>query len=464
MREPLGPRPEHAVDDNPAPVPAPARLVWSRLGRRRLLALAAACAVPALLGTATAAAVAVPAPVSAVEDAELAPTAQADAAGAQAAAAIPGIFAEAAAGKPTEPQPQGDMVPTADAAVLMDASSGQTLWAKNANARRPVASVTKLMTMAVVIDALGSGRIKWNDLVSASEAAVRTGGAQIWLELGENMTVKDLYYAVAVQSANDAAVALAEFVGGTSERFIQMMNAKAQALGMRDTLYTDPNGLDDSTQYSSAYDVALLSRYLVTQHPEVLRFTATWEYRLRSGKLWMVNRNKLLTRLPGADGLKTGFTTRSGYCLAATAKRGPTRLISVVLGDTTGPQRFDDSASLLQWGFSNYTTVAVADPGTVTADVPVDGGRLHSVAIVPKMSFGVTVPRGREKSVSSRSNYPSPLSAPLRAGQQVGEIQVAVDGKPVASIPLVARVAVPRIGPLHLWLRLWSTMWPWLKP
>lgn len=438
------------------------------LGRRRLLALAAASLVSVALVPGTLSALAAPAPAApsagTQEAAELAPTAQADAAGVRAAAAIPGIFAEAPTGQSAEPTPKGDMTPTAAAALLMDASSGQVLWSKNPNVRRPVASVTKLMTMAIVLDAVGSGRIKWNDLVSASEAAVRTGGAQIWLELGENMTVKELFYAVGIQSANDAAVALAEYVGGTEERFVQMMNAKAQALGMRDTLYTDPNGLDDQNQYSSAYDIALLARYLVTQRPEILPFTATWEYRLRSGKLWMVNRNKLLTRLPGADGLKTGFTTRSGYCLAATAKRGPTRLVSVVLGDTTGPQRFDDSASLLQWGFSNYTTVAVADPATATAEIPVDGGRLHSVRVVPQVPFGVTVPRGREKSVTSKPVYPSTLVAPVRAGQKVGEIQVEVDGKPVASVPLVAQRAVPRIGGLHLWLRLWSTMWPWLKP
>ena len=436
----------------------------SRLGRRRMLVVAAASLVPLPFLAGAASALPAAAPATSEAGQELAPTAQADAGGAQTAAAIPGIFAEVVAGGSPEPTPKGDLTPTASAAVLMDAASGQVVWHKNPNARRPVASVTKLMTMAVVLDAVGSGRVKWGDLVSASETAVRTGGAQIWLELGENMTVKDLFYAVAVQSANDAAVALAEYAGGTEERFVQMMNAKAQSLGMRDTLYTDPNGLDDQNQYSSAYDVALLSRYLVTRHPEVLRYTATWEYRLRNGKLWMVNRNKLLTRLPGTDGLKTGFTTRAGYCLAATAKRGPTRLISVVLGDTTGPQRFDDSASVLQWGFSNYTTVAVADPNVVTARIPVDGGRLQSVRVAPQMPFGVTVPRGREKSVTSRPTYPSVLVAPVRAGQKVGEIQVDVNGKSVAAVPLVAQAAVPRIGGLHLWLRLWSAMWPWLKP
>jgi D-alanyl-D-alanine carboxypeptidase (penicillin-binding protein 5/6) len=317
--------------------------------------------------------------------------------------------------------------------------------------------------MAVVLDAISSGRIRWNDRVTASEEAVRTGGAQIWLELGETMTVQQLFYAVAVQSANDAAVALAEYVGGTVPHFVQMMNAKAQALGMRDTLYTDPDGLDDTNQYTSAYDVALLSRYLVTAHPDVLKYTATWEYRLRNNKLWMVNRNKLLTRFTGTDGLKTGFTTQSGYCLAATARRGPTRLISVVLGDPTGPARFNDSMSMLQWGFSNYTTVQVAKAGSTVAELPVEGGRVRSLRIVPQEAFGVTVPRGREKAVRTQVALPSLLQAPLRAGDRVGEIRVSVDGRPVASVPLVTARAAPRIGGLGLWLRVWAGLWPWLR-
>lgn len=379
------------------------------------------------------------------------------------AGTIPGIFAEAGANAPKEPTPSADLAPQAAAAVLMDAASGQVLWAKNANARRPAASVTKLMTMALVLDAVSSGRIRWNDLVSASQQAVQTGGAQIWLELGENMTVQQLFYAVAVQSANDAAVALGEYVGGTMNHFVAMMNAKAQALGMRDTLYTDTNGLDDTAQYTSAYDIALLSRYLVTAHPEVLKYTSTWEHRLRGNKLWLVNRNKLLTRLPGVDGLKTGFTTKAGYCLSATARRGSTRLIAVVLGDPTGAARFHDAAAQLQWGFSHYSTVPVAQAGQPVAELPVDGGHVRSVRIVPSESFGVTVPRGQEKGVTTKVQLPKLLSAPLGARQRVGEITAFVDGRSVAQVPLLTAGAVRRVGGLRLWMRLWAGLWPWLR-
>ena len=318
--------------------------------------------------------------------------------------------------------------------------------------------------MAIVLDAVSSGRIRWNDLVSASEQAVKTGGAQIWLELGETMSLRDLFYAVAVQSANDAAVALAEYVGGTLPHFLALMNEKARTLGMRDTVYTDPNGLDDTTQYSSAYDIALLSRYLVTAHPEVLKYTSTWEYRLRGNKLWLVNRNKLLHRLAGVDGLKTGFTTKAGYCLSATARQGNTRLIAVVLGDPTGPARFNDAAAMLQWGFTHYTTVPVADSGKPLATVAVDGGRVASVPVIPAHSFGVTVPRGREKSVTTKVDLPAMLTAPLQVRQRVGTITASVDGRPVAKVPLVAGRAVRRVGGIALWLRLWTRMWPWLRP
>ncbi len=317
--------------------------------------------------------------------------------------------------------------------------------------------------MAVVLDAIQSGRIKWSDLVSASDEAVRTGGAQIWLELGENMTVKDLFYAVAVQSANDAAVALAQYVGGTMAHFLDLMNAKAKALGMRDTKYTDSNGLDDTTQYTSAYDIALLSRYLVTMQPQVLKYTSTWEHRLRGNKLWLVNRNRLVRRLSGVDGLKTGFTTRAGYCLAATARRGTTRLIAVVLGDPTSTARFDEVAAMLQWGFSHYTTVPVALAGKPVSHLPVDGGAVPRVPVVASQPFGVTVPRERTASVQTAVSLPSLLTAPLRRGQQVGEIRVRVDGQDVAAVPLVVAKAVPRVGVLRLWLRLWKGLWPWLR-
>lgn len=375
---------------------------------------------------------------------------------------VVGIMAEAS--PQSEPTPKTDLAPDAAEAVLMDASSGQVLWSKNANVRRPAASVTKLMTMAIVMDSIDSGRIRWNDLVSATQQAVETGGSQIWLELGETMTVRDLFYAVAVQSANDAAVALAEFVGGTEPAFIEMMNNKAKALGMRNTLYTDPTGLDDQNQYTSAYDVALLSRYLVIDEPQVLQYTGTWEYRLRGEKLWLVNRNKLLKQLPGVDGLKTGFTTAAGYCLSATAQRGSTRLIAVVLGATTSDARFNETSAMLQWGFTHYATVAVSKGGTTLKQLPVDGGAQRTVAVGAPSTYGVTVPRGSEGNVRSAVILPQVTTAPVKMGQEIGQIQITVSGKEVATVPLVALRAVPRLGFGGQWVRVWRGLWPWPRP
>ncbi len=319
----------------------------------------------------------------------------------------------------------------------------------------------KATTMSVVLSAISSGRIRWSDLVSANQTVVDTGGSQIWLELGETMTVRDLFYAVAVQSANDAAVALAEFVGGTEPAFVQMMNERAQALGMTNTLYTDPTGLDDQNQYTTAYDVALLSRYMVVQQPQVLTYTATWEYRLRGNKLWLVNRNKLLKQLPGTDGLKTGYTQLAGYCLSATAQRGTTRLIAVVLGDPTSQDRFDEASAMLQWGFTHYATVAVAQSNTVIQKLPVEGGTVRTIAVGTKESFGVTVARGSESSVHSSVQIPSYLTAPVTKGQTVGHIQITTGKGDVASIPIVALANVPPLGPFGLWGRIWKGMWPW---
>jgi len=375
-------------------------------------------------------------------------------------AGLAGVFAASEPGGGPKAGANLSLAPLAAAAILTDAASGQILWAKEPDLRRPVASVTKLMTMALVLDAIASGRIRWGDLVSASEAAVRTPGAQIWLELGETMTVRDLFYAVAIHSANDAAVALAEFVGGSVPHFVEMMNAKAKALGMQETHYVDPTGLDDAG-YSTARDVATLSRFLVLHHPEVLQYTKTWEYRLRENKLWMVNRNRLLTRLPGVDGLKTGFTTRAGYCLAATAIRGSTRLIAVVLGAPTSEARFGETAACLQWGFTHYVTVPVAARGQVVALRPVDAGAAPAVALVPAYPFGVTVPRGQEATVRTELVLPARLLAPVAAHQPVGVLVTRVAGQEVARIPLVAAQAVPRIGLLWLWLRLWRRTWAW---
>ncbi|HVB08877.1 MAG TPA: D-alanyl-D-alanine carboxypeptidase family protein [Bacillota bacterium] len=383
------------------------------------------------------------------------------------AASAPSVPVAAAPRTPTPPAPAPaaipDLAPHAAAGLLMDAASGRVIWSKNPNQARPVASITKLMTEALVLDAIDSGRVKWTDDVSASEGAVKTVGSQIWLELGENMSVKDLFIALAVASANDAAYALAEHVGGTYDNFIQMMNAKAQALGMKDTVYTNPHGLDEAGQQTSAHDVALLSRYLVTQDPQVLTYSSMWEYRLRGNQLWLVNRNKLLKMFAGADGLKTGYTAAAGYGLAATALRGTTRMIAVVLGEPTADLRFAEAGQVLQYGFAHFVTPVAWQPGEEVASVPVEVGTAPTVKVRPAAPFGVTVARGQEKEVESQVQLPAAVRAPVTAGQQVGEITVTVGGAPAGRVALVAAGSVPRAGPFALFGRLFVRGWPWLK-
>ncbi len=386
------------------------------------------------------------------------------AAGPSSATAGPPVTAAAATPPaPSAAAPIPDLAPHAASAVLMDAASGSVIWSKNANEPRQAASITKLMTMALVLDAIRGGRLQWSDEVSASEGAVHTAGSQIWLELGENMSVKDLFTAVAVASANDAAYALAEHVGGTYDNFIAMMNAKAQALGMKDTVYRNPHGLDEQGQQTSAYDIALLARYLVTQDPQVLQYSRLWEYRLRQNKLWLVNRNKLIKMFAGTDGLKTGFTTGAGYGLAATALRGTTRMIAVVLGEPTSELRFSETAQVLQYGFAHYVTPVAWQPGQKVAAVPVEVGTAPTVDVEAAAAFGVTVPRGRGAEVESQVELPLFVRAPVAKGQQLGEIVVTSGGAPAGSVALVAAAAVPRVGPFGLFARLFLAGWPWLR-
>lgn len=370
--------------------------------------------------------------------------------------------------RPAEPPPAPpDLAPHAAAAVLMDASSGRIVWEKNEHERRPVASITKLMTMALVLDAIRAGKIHWNEMVTAGEEAWRTGGSQIWLEVGEMMSVKQLFTAVAVTSANDAAVALAEYVGGSTAGFVEQMNRQAARLGMKDTVYRNPHGLDEEGHVSSAYDVALISRYLVTRDPEVLKFTSIFDTRLREnvpGKssLWLVSTNKVCLRAyPGCDGLKTGWTTSAGYGVSMTAKRGTTRLIAVVLGEPTSKERNADAFSMLNYGFSHFVTALVAPAGKAVANVPVDLGVARSVPIGPRTDAALTVEKGQEKTVGQVLEIPRRLAAPLAKGQSVGAIVITQGRRPVARVDLVTLAAVPRAGLWRIFLRLLHDTWPW---
>lgn len=329
----------------------------------------------------------------------------------------------------------------AKGAVLMDQASGKVLHEQGAHERVPIASVTKVMTLLLVMEALASEHIAWTDAVSCSNFAASMGGSQIWLEPGEIMTVEELVKAAAVVSANDACVALAEHISGTADAFVTAMNARAKELGMADTQFVDCSGLDDSG-YSCAYDVALMSRELM-KYKDIQRFTTIWMDTLRGGESQLVNTNKLVRHYTGATGLKTGTTQAAGHCLAATAERDGTAFVAVVLGSPTTADRFDGARAMLDYGFSGY--VSYVPQVEELAPIPVLRGQQESVALTIDTPDGVLLRKGTEKDVKTAVEIADDLEAPVETGQIVGTWRLSVGDEIVSECAVRAACSVPRI-------------------
>lgn len=347
--------------------------------------------------------------------------------------------------------------------ILVDADSGQILYEKNAHQRRLPASVTKLMTLELIMDALQDGRVSLGDTVVISGHAEGYGGAEMYLARGERMKLEDILYGIAMFSANDGSVALAEHIAGSEEAFIQMMNGRARELGMKDSHFENPHGLPGYKEhYMSAYDVAILTRHLVNRHPELLKYASTWEHWVRKGtkaELWMTNFNRGIVEYEGMDGLKTGFTEEAGFNLSATAARGGRRMIAVVMGAPEPKQRNAEIYRLLDYGFNGFDTVRVAEREKPVGSIKVHKGVVRQVAAVPAETVALTVPKGQKEKVASKAVLGGPLTAPVARGQQVGEISVARDGQEVKRIPLVAAGEVPRANPALLAGRYWRSLW-----
>ena len=325
---------------------------------------------------------------------------------------------------------------SAPSALLMDANTGKILFEKNAHEQRPCASITKVMTLLLVMEALDSGRIHMTDVVTASAHAASMGGSDIWLEEGEQMTVDDMVKATVVASANDAAVALAEHISGTEDDFVRSMNERAKQLGMKDTVFLNCNGLDEEGHLTSAYDVALMSRALI-QHPVIFNYTSIWLDYLRDGKTQIVNTNKLLRTYNGITGLKTGTTGDAGSCITATAERGGLSLIAVVLGADSGTARFKDAATLLDHGFANYET-AQLKPDNQLLPLKVEGGMTDSAAITCEGLSYLTVQKGHLGKPVQKAELPESIEAPVSKGDKVGVVRFTVDGEEVASFDVTA--------------------------
>lgn len=347
----------------------------------------------------------------------------------------------------------------AKGSILMDFSSGKVLLESNSHEKLPLASVTKVMSMLLIMEAIDSGKIGFDTKVTVSNHSYSMGGSQVWLEPGEIFTVDELLKAVAIHSANDATVALAEAVAGSEDLFVTMMNEKAKELGMNDTVFLDCSGLTDKGHYSSAYDVAVMSRELMMKHPKILEYTSTWHATFRDntpGKkpVSLDNTNKLMHYYQGMVGLKTGSTSTAGYCLSATAIRNNQQLISVVLGEPDSNTRFAETRKMLDYGFANFETTQVNKKGEEVQAVEVKKGLQSSVNAIYKDDVKLLLEKGEKGKIERHVNIQPNLEAPLKAGQKIGEVTYSLSGAELGKAELVAANDIQRASFLRLFFRM----------
>ena len=345
----------------------------------------------------------------------------------------------------------------AAAAVLMEKETGTVLCEQSAHDKREPASVTKIMTLLLVMEALDEGRISLTDPVTVSARAASMGGSQVYLKEGEQMSVEELIKAVAVVSGNDAAVALAEHIAGSEEAFVERMNERAAQLGMADTTFVNCTGLPAAGHLTSAYDIALMSRELLLRHPQVREDTTIWMDTIRGGQFQLANTNRLVRYYEGCTGLKTGSTDSALYCLSATAEREGMELIAVVLGSPTSAQRFRAAQALLTYGFANYTLAAVR-PDQAIPPVAVSLGVADTVQPVLETGSRILVEKRVLNQITTSLRLTDGVEAPVEEGQKLGELVVSAGDVQLQTIPLVAHQAVARITVPGLFLRLVRTL------
>lgn len=361
---------------------------------------------------------------------------------------IPTVNAEVPA---TAPVASVDLQLPCASAILMDAATGQVLYEQNADAALPPASVTKIMTLLLVMEAVDGGRIALSDAVTVSANAASMGGSQVYLKEGETMTVEEMLKCVVIASANDCAVALAEHVAGSEEGFVAAMNARAAELGMVNTHFENTNGLDDTVtnHLTSARDIAIMSRALVS-HPKILEYSGIWMDTVRDGAFGLTNTNRLVRFYPGCTGLKTGSTSKAKFCISATAERDGLSLICVIMAAETRDVRNAAAAKLLDFGFANFSTYK-AEAGELT--LPVVGGVIPQCRVTYP-AFTATVQKGKASAVEAVVELPECLSAPIAAGDTVGQVIYRLEGAEVGRVPITATVGVEKIGFGTLFYRL----------
>ena len=349
-----------------------------------------------------------------------------------------------------------DMEIEAKSALLMDVATGTVLYEQNAHERLSPASVTKVMTMLLIMEAIDSGKILWTDIVTASETAAAKGGSQVFLKAGETMTVEEMVKSIAVSSANDCACAMAEHLSGSESAFVDAMNTRAKELGMEDTHFVNCTGLDDNAEAAehktSAHDIALMSRELLKNHPDITRFTTIWMDTIREGAFGLSNTNKMVRFYNGCTGLKTGFTQGAGYCLSSSAQRDGLELIAVVMGCETSQKRFAACKSMLDYGFANYALVQPEVPEA--SPVPVKLGVADTVNAVPAQRGEILIDKGQKASVTTEVVLETEVPAPVSLGQRLGTMTVKAGEQILAEIPMVAEQAVERLTFWQMYQRL----------
>lgn len=341
-----------------------------------------------------------------------------------------------------------NLAPNSKSAIMIEASTGKVIYEKNVDEQLSMASMTKMMTLLLIMENIENGNLKWDEMITTSEHAASMGGSQIFLEVGEQMTVEDLVKGICIASGNDAAVAMAERIGGTEDNFVKMMNDKAKELGLKNTNFINACGLDANNHYSSARDMALVAKELV-KHDKILEFSGTYEDYLRKNtdnSFWLVNTNKLVRYYQGVDGLKTGYTSDAGYCITTTAKRNNLRLITVVMGEPTSAIRNSETTTMLDYGFNTYEIDEFLSKDTVLSKEKVLLGEENTVEVLPKEDINILNTKiGTKRNITYELNLDS-IKAPIKKGDKVGTINIMEDNKTIMTIDAIAKNNVNKLN------------------
>lgn len=348
-----------------------------------------------------------------------------------------------------------DLAPNAKSAIMIEASTGEILFQKNKDEKLAPASMTKMMSMILIIEEIENGNLKWDEMITTSERASSMGGSQIFLKAGEKMSVEDLLKGVAIASGNDAVVALAERIAGSEEAFVKRMNARGKDLGLKNTNFVNATGLTADNHYSSSYDMSLIAKELV-KHEKILEFTGTYEDYLRKdtkSPFWLVNTNRLVRFKEGVDGLKTGFTNEAGYCLTATMKKDGMRLITVVMKEETANKRSADTTKMLDYGFNVYMIQSILDEKTTIEKRKVELGKDLMTEIIPKENITILNKKSDElKNITYKTNIDK-IVAPVKKGDKVGTIDILEDNKVISTIDATVKNDIDKASIITIYLR-----------